>query len=106
MPDLRHFEWRALHGILFSLDHEPAFIAMGGQTVHDRLEIERPVASYRERAFDDGIQKTLPGAIEPVDNISANVLGVDVGDAGVMLVDHPQHVTAGEGHMAGAGTQR
>src|ERR1700730_6213774 len=98
MSDLRHFEWRALHGILFSLDHEPAFIAMGSQTFHDRLEIERPVARYRERAFDDGIQKTLPGAIEPVNTISANALGLDVRDAGLMLFDHPQHVAAGEGH--------
>jgi len=50
MADLGHFLRRSLARVLFGLDDEPAFIAVVGEALHDRAEVERAVARYGESA--------------------------------------------------------
>ena len=85
---------------MLGFDHEPAFIAVGRQLFHDGDEIEAAIPRHGKRALHHRIQKAFPAAVQPVDHRHPHVLGMDMADAGVVLVDHPQHVAAGKCHVA------
>src|SRR6476619_2777374 len=101
MTNLGIFGRRRLYGILFGLDHEPPLIAIVGKLLEHSFKIERAVARHREGALYDRVKKTLSGAVKLVDHIHAHILGVNMRDAIVVLVDDAHDIAARKSNVAG-----
>lgn len=56
---------------------------------------------YAKRPFDYGVEETLIAAIENIDHRLPNVLGVDVADAPMMVVQNADHIAPCRGKMPG-----
>ena len=79
---------------------------MGGQPSDDGGEVERAVARHREGALYDRVKKALSAAVKLGDHIHANILGVNMRDALVVLVDDTHDIAARKSHVARIKEQR